>query len=227
MKNRIIASNGSIQSIPNIPDDIKALYKTVWEISQKNIIDMAADRSAYIDQSQSLNIHIRDPTMGKLTSMHFHGWKKGLKTGMYYLRTQAAAAAIQFTVDKEALKVEDTTVARSLPKRTARASPINSSPAPKPMMATATRNGAATPPSTPPVPGKRFEADKAEGRSPILLAAAPNGTHPDDELVELERRRTQEEDKELDSSGREVDIYADAVLQCSIENREACEMCSA
>jgi ribonucleoside-diphosphate reductase subunit M1 len=94
MKNRIIASNGSIQSIPNIPDDIKALYKTVWEISQKNIIDMAADRSAYIDQSQSLNIHIRDPTMGKLTSMHFHGWKKGLKTGMYYLRTQAAAAAI-------------------------------------------------------------------------------------------------------------------------------------
>lgn len=94
MKNRIIASNGSIQGIANIPDDIKALYKTVWEISQKNIIDMAADRSAFIDQSQSLNIHIRDPTIGKLTSMHFHGWRKGLKTGMYYLRTQAAAAAI-------------------------------------------------------------------------------------------------------------------------------------
>jgi ribonucleoside-diphosphate reductase subunit M1 len=94
MKNRIIANNGSIQGIPNIPDDIKALYKTVWEISQKNVIDMAADRAAFIDQSQSLNIHIRDPTIGKLTSMHFHGWKKGLKTGMYYLRTQAAAAAI-------------------------------------------------------------------------------------------------------------------------------------
>lgn len=94
MKNRIIASNGSIQGIANIPDDIKALYKTVWEISQKNIIDMAADRAAFIDQSQSLNIHLRDPTIGKLTSMHFHGWRKGLKTGMYYLRTQAAAAAI-------------------------------------------------------------------------------------------------------------------------------------
>lgn len=94
MKNRIIANNGSIQGIPNIPDDIKALYKTVWEISQKKILEMAADRGAYIDQSQSLNIHIQNPTMGKLTSMHFYGWKLGLKTGMYYLRTQAAAAAI-------------------------------------------------------------------------------------------------------------------------------------
>ena len=111
-------------------------------------------------------------------------------------------------------------MARSLPKRTARASPINSSPAPKPMMATATRNGATTPPSTPPVPGKRFETDKSEGRSPTL-ATAPNRTHPDDELVELERRGS----KELDS-GREADIYANAVLECSIENREACEMCS-
>lgn len=94
MKNRIIANNGSIQGVPNIPDDIKALYKTVWEISQKKILEMAADRGAFIDQSQSLNIHIQNPTMGKLTSMHFYGWKLGLKTGMYYLRTQAAAAAI-------------------------------------------------------------------------------------------------------------------------------------
>lgn len=94
MKNRIIADNGSIQNIPNIPDDLKSLYKTVWEISQKTIIDMAADRAPFIDQSQSLNIHIQNPTMGKLTSMHFYGWKKGLKTGMYYLRTQAAAAAM-------------------------------------------------------------------------------------------------------------------------------------
>lgn len=94
MKNRIIGNNGSIQGIAGIPDDIKALYKTVWEISQKTILDMAADRAAFIDQSQSLNIHMQNPTMGKLTSMHFYGWKKGLKTGMYYLRTQAAAAAI-------------------------------------------------------------------------------------------------------------------------------------
>ena len=112
MKNRIIADGGSVQNIPNIPDDIKALYKTVWELSQKNIIQMAADRGAFIDQSQSLNIHMKEPTMGKITSMHFAGWKLGLKTGMYYLRTMAASAPIQFTVDQEALKVADVNVAR-------------------------------------------------------------------------------------------------------------------
>jgi ribonucleoside-diphosphate reductase subunit M1 len=85
MKNRIIADSGSIQKIRQIPDDIKALYKTVWELSQRVIIDMAADRGAYIDQSQSLNIHIADPNFGKLTSMHFYGWKKGLKTGTFSL----------------------------------------------------------------------------------------------------------------------------------------------
>ncbi|WPK24781.1 hypothetical protein PUMCH_002072 [Australozyma saopauloensis] len=111
MKNNIIANNGSIQSLPNVPDEIKALYKTVWEISQKHIIDMAADRAAFIDQSQSLNIHIKDPTMGKLTSMHFYGWKKGLKTGMYYLRTQAAAAAIQFTVDQNSVDAAGKSIA--------------------------------------------------------------------------------------------------------------------
>lgn len=101
MKNRIIAHQGSIQNIPNIPTEMKAVYKTVWEISQKVIIDMAADRGAFIDQSQSLNIHLQAPTFGQLTSMHFYAWKKGLKTGMYYLRTRAAANAIQFTVDKK------------------------------------------------------------------------------------------------------------------------------
>jgi ribonucleoside-diphosphate reductase subunit M1 len=104
IKNRIIADNGSIQGIPQIPDEIKALYKTVWEISQRAIIDMAADRGAFIDQSQSLNIHIAEPNFGKLTSMHFYGWKKGLKTGMYYLRTRPAADAIKFTVDQESLR---------------------------------------------------------------------------------------------------------------------------
>ena len=104
MKNHIISENGSIQNIPTIPDDLKAIYKTVWEISQKTIIDMAADRGAYIDQSQSLNIHLADPNYGKLTSMHFYGWRKGLKTGMYYLRSRPAADAIKFTVNKEAVK---------------------------------------------------------------------------------------------------------------------------
>ena len=104
MKNKLIAANGSVQDIAEIPQNIKDLYKTVWEISQKAVIDMAADRGAYICQSQSLNVHISDPNFGKLTSMHFYAWKKGLKTGMYYLRTKAAADAIKFTVQKETEK---------------------------------------------------------------------------------------------------------------------------
>merc|ERR1712126_514039 len=104
IKNEIISFNGSIQNIPMIPDHIKKLYKTVWEISQKNVIRQAADRGAFIDQSQSLNIHIADPNFGKMSSMHFYGWESGLKTGMYYLRTKPAAQAIQFTVDKTKVK---------------------------------------------------------------------------------------------------------------------------
>ena len=101
MKNKIIAANGSIQNIPEIPANIKELYKTVWEIKQRNLIDMAADRGAYICQSQSLNLFVDNPSASKLTSMHFYAWKKGLKTGMYYLRSQAATQAVQFTVEKQ------------------------------------------------------------------------------------------------------------------------------
>jgi ribonucleotide reductase alpha subunit len=97
IKNEIIRAGGSVQGL-DIPDKLKEVYRTVWEISQKSIIDMAADRGAYIDQSQSLNIFIENPTSSKLTSMHFYGWKKGLKTGMYYLRTRAKAKPIQVTV---------------------------------------------------------------------------------------------------------------------------------
>ncbi|CAG5126241.1 unnamed protein product [Candidula unifasciata] len=103
VKNQLIAAGGSIQGIASIPDDLKALYKTVWEIKQKVVLEMAADRGAFIDQSQSLNIHIAEPNYGKLSSMHFYAWKLGLKTGMYYLRTKPAAQAIQFTVDKTRL----------------------------------------------------------------------------------------------------------------------------
>ena len=102
MKQDIIAANGSVQDIPNIPQNIKDLYKTVWEISQRTVIDMSADRGAYICQSQSLNLHVMNVNFGKLTSMHFHAWKRGLKTGMYYLRTKAAVDAIKFTVEKQA-----------------------------------------------------------------------------------------------------------------------------
>jgi ribonucleoside-diphosphate reductase alpha chain len=104
LKNKIIIANGSIQNIAEIPNNIKALYKTVWEISQKVIINMAADRGAYICQSQSLNLFVQDANFAKLTSMHMYAWKAGLKTGMYYLRTKAAADAIKFTADAHAAK---------------------------------------------------------------------------------------------------------------------------
>lgn len=164
MKNRIIADGGSIQNIANIPTDIKALYKTVWEISQRTVLQMAADRGAFIDQSQSLNIHLKEPTMGKITSMHFAGWKMGLKTGMYYLRTMAATQPIQFTVDQEQLKVADTNIARerSAPKKRTSigfSAGSNYSSGPRPMyqsknsgmsVHSTSVNGIPTPTSTPP-----------------------------------------------------------------------------
>ncbi|MDZ7935531.1 MAG: ribonucleoside-diphosphate reductase subunit alpha [Emticicia sp.] len=103
MKNKLIAANGSVQAIPEIPQNLKDLYRTSWEIKQKIIVDMAADRGAYICQSQSLNIFMENANFGKLTSMHFYAWKAGLKTGMYYLRTKAASDAVKFTVDRQAI----------------------------------------------------------------------------------------------------------------------------
>lgn len=238
MKNRIIADGGSIQNIPNIPADIKALYKTVWEISQRKIVEMAADRGAFIDQSQSLNIHLKDPTMGKITSMHFAGWKLGLKTGMYYLRTMAASAPIQFTVDQEQLKVVDTNVARTngAKKRVGPSAGYNSnshSAVPRPMYQrkpsepAVDTNGIPTPSATPPPayedkklspPSKKesavlptFKADIDEGESPKVLAVEPVEPLPKEELPEAAEK--QEEDAE-DSAAREGDIYAQKVLQC-------------
>ncbi len=111
MRQMIMQANGSIQNINEIPQRLKDLYKTAWEISQKAIIDQAADRGAYICQSQSLNIFMENANFGKLTSMHFYGWEKGLKTGMYYLRTKAATDAIKFTIDR---KVEEVPTAQSI-----------------------------------------------------------------------------------------------------------------
>ncbi|KAI4228825.1 MAG: hypothetical protein L6R36_001327 [Xanthoria steineri] len=270
MKNRIIADGGSIQNVPNIPADMKALYKTVWEIPQRTIVQMAADRGAFIDQSQSLNIHLKDPTMGKITSMHFAGWKLGLKTGMYYLRTMAASAPIQFTVDQEQLKVADTNVARVGYQSKRKGTPTGyagsgnmQSAVPRPMFEqkpsmNGTVNGIPTPTATPPPPaastsdddnesgsgsGKNgvepptkkesavlptFKADIPEGESPKSLATDPTGeAAPEEELPEpAVAKKDQEEDKQDTSAGREGDIYASKVLQCSIENKEACVMCS-
>jgi len=122
MRMQLIAHNGSVQFL-DVPPDIKELYKTVWEIKQRIVLDMAADRGSYIDQSQSLNIHMTDATTAKLSSMHFHGWQLGLKTGMYYLRTKAAADAIKFTVEVD--KVRRASTAGQLPA----ASAVQASPA--------------------------------------------------------------------------------------------------
>jgi ribonucleoside-diphosphate reductase alpha chain len=110
MKDKIITANGSVQDIAEIPQELKDLYKTVWEIKMRDIIDMAADRGAYICQSQSLNLFINSPNASKLTSMHFYAWKKGLKTGMYYLRTQAASQAVKFTVENQGGKNMDAVI---------------------------------------------------------------------------------------------------------------------
>jgi ribonucleoside-diphosphate reductase alpha chain len=104
LKQRIVSQNGSVQGIKEIPEEIQRLYKTSWEISQKTLIDMAAQRGAFICQSQSLNLSLENPTYAKLTSMHFYGWKAGLKTGSYYLRTKAPVMAQKFTVDPRLLQ---------------------------------------------------------------------------------------------------------------------------
>lgn len=230
MKNRIISEGGSIQNIPNIPADLKALYKTVWEISQRTIVQMAADRGAFVDQSQSLNIHMREPTMGKITSMHFTGWKLGLKTGMYYLRTQAAAAPIQFTVDQEALKVEDSNSARSgtLKKRAPPGNYVSSPSAglSRPVyskrddsnntLAAPLTNGMPTPSTTPPLvseikvarpvasPNKAvpFKADIEEGDSPKALATEPAEKIREEELPEpaLDGQKPNQDEDKEDKS---------------------------
>ncbi|KAK2745960.1 ribonucleotide-diphosphate reductase subunit rnr1 [Onygenales sp. PD_40] len=222
MKNRIIADGGSIQNVPNIPDDIKALYKTVWEISQRTIVQMAADRGAYIDQSQSLNIHLKEPTMGKITSMHFTGWKLGLKTGMYYLRTMAASAPIQFTVDQEQLKVADTNVARSngaLKKRAGVSSSYAStySAVPRPMYDQIQSNG---------------QAAGANGKAASELPAAPAPAKPV-QKVEQEngapngtKESKGDENEEPAKGESEDDIYSSKVIACSIDSPESCVMCS-
>ena len=107
IKTEIVRNGGSVQQLDGVPDNLKAIYRTVWEISQKSLIEMSADRGAYIDQSQSLNIFMENPTMAKLSSMHLFGWKKGLKTGAYYLRTRAKAKAQQVTVPVMRVKPTD------------------------------------------------------------------------------------------------------------------------
>ncbi|MBT7458489.1 MAG: ribonucleoside-diphosphate reductase subunit alpha [Flavobacteriaceae bacterium] len=129
LKQELMRANGSIQNIDNIPDDIKELYQTAWELSMKDIIDMSRQRGYFIDQSQSLNLFMEGATMAKLTSMHFYGWKSGLKTGMYYLRTKSAVDAIKFTLDKKKKEKTPEAATKTVAAPTAAAATASAKPA--------------------------------------------------------------------------------------------------
>ncbi|KAJ7213865.1 ribonucleotide reductase alpha subunit [Mycena pura] len=228
MKNMLIAHRGSVQNIPTIPDDVKAIYKTVWEISQKKVLELAADRGAFICQSQSLNVHIAAPTNGQLTSMHFYGWKRGLKTGMYYLRTQPAAAAIQFTVDQSVLndaKLHNVNAARAgaAPKAVERV------PAAALSVPTLVQDESSSPTSS----------SSSRDRSP-LLSTPPRS--PEREPTVTVKRQPEEPatdaDETLAKMAAEDPEFAEALkklkereleeakMYCALENKEACLMCS-
>ncbi|GAA6025163.1 hypothetical protein JCM10207_008921 [Rhodosporidiobolus poonsookiae] len=221
MKNTIIAHNGSIQNVPGIPDDLKRIYKTVWEISQKTVIDLAADRGAFIDQSQSLNVHLSSPTMAQLTSMHFYGWKKGLKTGMYYLRTRAAVGAIKFTVDQATLNQA----------KAANAKPVTPAKTPAPIrditngvartsLQTPVSKRPSTSSSPSPSPAPASPAVGAEAVPPVVNAAAPlaaaspaaAAAAAEDGEITYEEALRRKEQRDLE----------EAKLLCSLENKEAC-----
>ena len=243
MNNRIIANNGSIQAIPEIPTDVKAIYKTVWEISQKKVLDLAADRGAFICQSQSLNVHLQAPTLGQLTSMHFYGWKRGLKTGMYYLRTRPAAQATQFTVDhavaaqvKQQKEQQEQEAQATSAKTASIAHPVpTSTPTPPPAYPSGTPEGAAVASA---VPGSASEsiispsASALSSASPVtspVLPLTPADSHAD-ALAGLNesQRRAAEKDPEFAAAllRKQAREQEEAKLACSLENKEACVMCS-
>ena len=207
----IIANNGSIQSISGIPDDIKAIYKTVWEISQKKVLDLAADRGAFICQSQSLNVHLQSPTNGQLTSMHFYGWKKGLKTGMYYLRTRPAAQAIQFTVDASYIK--NAKKAQQEAKAPKKPQPVSNTVPNSPPTATVVQVSAPSPITPASATSTATTASEATVSTETTEGSPSDAKEADPEYAEaLKRQKEKEHEREK--------------LMCSLENKEACVMCS-
>lgn len=295
MKDRLIAHGGSVQNIAQIPDDIKAIYKTVWEISQKKVIELSADRGAFIDQvcplslsltllggayadclslpqSQSLNIHLTNPTFGQLTSMHFYGWKRGLKTGMYYLRTRPAVNAIQFTVSADAIKeAKQSKAAADIKSQVAKAASASQPSTPVKVAAngslSALANGInklsfspsqiATPPRAPmpvtPTSNDNGSSSSSNGNgvplpplSKTLNAPPPmaatvavsNGfsvltkedasTETASPSSESNGKQTPAADEDItfEEAQRRAAERAEAALQCSIDNKDACMMCS-
>ncbi|KAJ7037391.1 ribonucleotide reductase alpha subunit [Mycena alexandri] len=250
MKNMLIAHRGSVQNIPTIPDEVKAIYKTVWEISQKRILELAADRGAFICQSQSLNVHLSAPTMGQLTSMHFYGWKAGLKTGMYYLRTQPAAAAIQFTVDQKVL--DDVKVQNANASKAKAALKLKASAAPVPTISTipalvrsttassssSSSSSREQSPSTPPPQSRESSVSiKQESVSPEPLRFAPALATPvkvkvdtpsESDEADAMLAQMAEEDPDFAAALRKLKEreLEEAKMYCALENKEECLMCS-
>ena len=210
MKQYLITQNGSIQGLPNVPQELKELYKTVWEISQKTIINMAADRAIYIDQSHSLNLFLQAPSMGKITSMHFYGWKKGLKTGMYYLRTQAASAAIQFTIDQEVADQAATHIASvselDRPVYVPKGTKFFEQKA-----ASALTESSDNEKDASPVPSEQSSVSSAMSNVKLEDSVAP--AVPTETIKE-------------DSDEKKCDIYNEKVIACTAPTPEACESCS-
>lgn len=203
MRQQMIANLGSIQAIFGIPAEIKRKYRTVWEISQKSIIEMAADRAPYICQSQSLNIHIAQPSYAKISSMHFFGWNKGLKTGMYYLRSKAAANAIQFTVDKTKVYATEESEEKLSQSKT-EIKPI------KLEFKDKTTVG----------------ADSNVGLGGDNLEQGKENLKPVDDMVKKEENNTTVEEVTEQVARVQLTPEEEARLLCSLENKEACMMCS-
>ena len=226
LKDKLIAHKGSVRNIHEIPEHIRELYKTVWEISQKSLIDMAADRGKYICQSQSLNLHVTDLNYGKLTSMHFYAWKSGLKTGMYYLRTRPATDAIQFTIDPSTVKAANASKLQQLKKSTIDSNDISAPLVGRKSSVTTDeqarqqiedmklRDGITPQPSPLSSPGFNGVRNVAVSDN----SAIPIDVLNDDEKSKLEKmtpeeRRIYREDQE-------------ARMVCRRDNPDACVMCS-
>lgn len=203
MKDRIIMDNGLIQNIVGIPSELKRLYKTVWEISQKVIVDMAAARGPFIDQLQSMNIFLQNPTFGKLTSCHFYAWEKGLKTGMYYLRTQGAARAIQFTVDHEGVLEESSRSVTPISTKLNRKTYAKRTPTKRPFHEAESLDSVKMP---------RIAMVKSLPIKSTLLRDPDTQTSNDSTV----------EEKNSDS----YDIYSDTPVSCTLSDPENCEACS-
>lgn len=207
VKDKIVIDNGLVQNIDIIPQELKDLYKTVWEISQKKIVDMAADRGCFIDQLQSMNIYLKDPTFGALTSCHFYAWEKGLKTGMYYLRTQSASRAIQFTVDEQRTNDELSLLKKPDISLLERGKYVGTTKYKEAHHESATTFKGAN-------KHKRIRSLKSEVSYPSDMSDTTDGSPINDD------------DATNSESVEDHDIFDDTPLSCNIDDPELCEACS-